>query len=87
MEKRDQEPTFGHPAVLAAVFFVLGAIAGGLANLWAIALTPPLDSSSAGENDASGTSPWYQLIPILGCLLSRGNSRFRGRRGWMSYGL
>jgi leader peptidase (prepilin peptidase)/N-methyltransferase len=68
------------PEVLAAVFFVIGAIAGGIANLWAIALTPPHDLASLREGGATWSSPWYQLMPLLGCILSLGQSRFRGTR-------
>ena len=60
------------PEVLAAVFFVIGAIAGGIANLWAIGLTPPRDLASLREKGAARSSPWYQLIPILGCVFSFG---------------
>jgi leader peptidase (prepilin peptidase)/N-methyltransferase len=68
------------PPVLAAVFFVIGAIAGGIANLWAIALTPSHDLAAAREENGTWSSPWYQLIPILGCIFSLGQSRFRGTR-------
>jgi len=66
------------PEVLAAVFFVIGAIAGGFANLWAIRLTPPPDSASLDKRGAAWSSPWYHFIPILGCVFSLGRSRFRG---------
>ena len=65
------------PDVLAALFFVVGAIAGGLANLWAIALTPSRAPARALNESQVCSSPWYQLLPIAGCFLSLGKSRFR----------
>ncbi|HEX4070960.1 MAG TPA: A24 family peptidase, partial [Planctomycetaceae bacterium] len=66
------------PEVLAALFFVVGALAGGLANLWSIALTPPRAPARALNKSQVCSSPWYQLLPIVGCFLSVGKSRFRG---------
>jgi leader peptidase (prepilin peptidase)/N-methyltransferase len=66
------------PEVLAAAFFVIGAIAGGIANLWAIGLTPPPDFASLREQGAAGSSRWYHLIPILGSVFSLGRGRYRG---------
>jgi leader peptidase (prepilin peptidase)/N-methyltransferase len=67
------------PEVIAAAFFAIGAIAGGIANLWAIALCPPDNSPSLRDDTAAGSSPWYELIPLFGCLFSFGRSRFRGK--------
>src|ERR1700689_5022976 len=66
------------PEVLAALFFVVGAIAGGLANLWAIALTPSRAPATALNDNQVRSSPWYQLLPIAGCFFSLGKNRFRG---------
>ena len=66
------------PDVLAALFFVVGAIAGGLANLWAIARDTVACAARALNESQVRSSPWYQLLPIVGCFLSLGKSRFRG---------
>ena len=67
-----------NPEVLAALFFVVGAIAGGLANLWAIALTPSRGAAAALDKSRVRSSPSYQLLPIAGAILSLGKGRFRG---------
>ena len=51
------------PEILASACFVIGAIAGGLANLWAMALTSPREPA---QKQAARSSGWYQLIPVLG---------------------
>jgi len=71
------------PEILAALFFVVGAIAGGLANLWAIALTPSRAPTAALDKSQVHSSAWYQLVPIAGTIFSLGKSRFRGAVvGW-----
>jgi len=66
------------PEVLAAEFFVVGTVAGGLANLWAIGLTARPELNSRNEAGDVWSSPWYQLIPILGYFFSFGRNRLHG---------
>jgi leader peptidase (prepilin peptidase) / N-methyltransferase len=66
------------PELLAGTFFLIGAVAGGCANLWAIGLTASSQHPQPDELKAPLTSRWYQLIPILGWLLLRGRNRLRG---------
>ena len=67
------------PELLAGTFFLVGAVAGGCANLWAIGLTTSSGHFQPDELKGPLTSPWYHLIPIFGVLLSRGRNRLRGR--------
>jgi leader peptidase (prepilin peptidase) / N-methyltransferase len=66
------------PELLAVTFFLIGAVVGGCANLWAIGLTASPRPSQPDELKSALTSPWYQLLPVLGFLLSRGRNRLRG---------
>jgi leader peptidase (prepilin peptidase) / N-methyltransferase len=66
------------PELLAGVFFLIGGAVGGCANLWAIALTTSPQRSTTDQTKAAESSPWYQLIPVLGFPFSRGRSRLRG---------
>lgn len=66
------------PEVLGGTSFLIGAVVGGVANLWAIALTSPRDLAAKGENSQAWSSPWFQLVPILGCVVGLGRNRFRG---------
>jgi leader peptidase (prepilin peptidase) / N-methyltransferase len=71
------------PEILAVSCFVVGALAGWLANLWAIALTPAPGRSAPLAESLRATSPWYQILPIVGEFFSFGKSRFRGASlGW-----
>jgi leader peptidase (prepilin peptidase) / N-methyltransferase len=67
-------------ATLVSLFFLLGAVAGGLANLWSIALLASGPVRSSTNARAAGSSPWYELVPLVGWILARGKARFRGRQ-------
>jgi leader peptidase (prepilin peptidase)/N-methyltransferase len=64
------------PGLLAAEFCIAGIVAGGLANLWAIGLTARPELNSRHEPGDGWSSPWYQLIPLLGYFFSFGRNRF-----------
>ncbi len=73
------------PTVLAATFFLVGAIVGGLANLWSIVLTGAADGGDRLAKESNESSRWPQLLPLVGSFLSLGRGRFRGRSlGWRS---
>lgn len=65
------------PAATLALWFVLGALAGGAAYRWGMWLAP---LPSGREPQAEHPSHWWHQIPLAGYVLSAGQSAFRGER-------
>jgi leader peptidase (prepilin peptidase)/N-methyltransferase len=64
---------------LVCLFFLIGAVAGGLANLWSIALLAPKTATPTRKMPDVGSSAWYTLLPLVGWILAGGKGRFRGQ--------
>ena len=64
------------PAATLALWFAVGALAGGAAYRWGVWLSP----LPAGPEPAQHRSRWWHQIPLAGYILSGGRSAFRGER-------
>lgn len=73
--------------ILIGLLFLVGTAIGGVVNLWSIRLAyddrePARDSATALRmlQRKEADTRWWQLLPIVGAILSGGNATFRGHR-------
>jgi len=72
--------TDSHPAVLAAVLFVVGCCTGNLLLRWIVRMTPSESTGDAGEAPGCPNSPGWHRIPVFGSLLAGKRNSYRGER-------